>query len=140
MKDRQTESETSTRQECLRRAQLLVDSLERAIQAIARNSVEALECEVQEQTHQCAELVAMSRRASHAGECHGAHAGSIDFSEDGGRVCRHLRVLTERYEAILNHSGRTIRMLHILDREAIASQKHAVQPGASSARGLSWLA
>ena len=139
MSDRQTGSESQMGQEYLCRAQLLVDSLERAIQAIAENCIQALECEVQQQTHHCAGLVAMSRPAAYAGECRGFHAGVVDLPEDGGRVWRHLRVLTERYEAVLNHSGRTIRMLQTLNREASASKEHAGLPTGSS-KGLSWLA
>ena len=140
MSDRQTGSTPSIAEEYLCQARLLAGSLERAIQAIADNSVEVLEYEIGEQAHRCEELLAIRRSAARAENEKSAPAGSVELSGDHARVYKDLRLLTKRYEAVLHHSGQTIRMLHALSQGAAANQGHAGQPGDSSIRGLSWLA
>ena len=140
MKDRQTGSTSYVAEEYLCQAGLLAGSLERAIQAIADNSVETLEYEIREQAHRCDALLAMRRSAAQTDDGRSAPAGTGDLSSHQARVHKNLRLLMERYEAVLHHSGQTIRMLRALSRGASANELLAGQPVDSSIGGLSWLA
>ncbi len=140
MNTRQSGHEAPAGQEYLRRAQLLAGSLGRAVEAIAANSVEALEREIEQQTQHCGELAALKRRAAAAGGWHNDGAGSAATVEACGRVHRDTRMLADRYEAVLHHSGQTLRMLRALNQGAVADRDHAGQPGGNSTEGLSWLA
>ena len=137
--NRQTESTTEESLEHLYRARLLADSFERAIEAISKNSVEALERELQEQTMHCAELAVISRCTTYRDRWD-VSRNVATFSEDHEPVYKRLRLLLDRYEAVLYHSGRTIRMLQALNRAAFAERERIEGMGENGVQGVSWLA
>ena len=88
----------------------------------------------------CEELLAMRRLAAGPEHAESTSISFVDLPQDQARVCKDLRLLPKRYEAVLYHSGQTMRMLRALNQNASADRNGAQAPGDSSTGGLSWLA
>ncbi len=93
----------SSREVLLGAMEGLTASLRRAVQAIAENRVGLLEEEIQRQQEGCLRLLAEAQAA--AGE------RSPRFK----RAFKELRAARDCYAVVLEHSGRTLKMLRALE-------------------------
>ena len=121
-KDHKEKKEQAVEQ-CLQQMDALARELEQAMSAIAGNSPDALEQSIRQQQGSVGELAAALDRARKAGEAEhaplavnlaGAGPAKANLDSRIGKAARKLCGLNEQYAALLEHSGRSMRMLKAL--------------------------
>ncbi len=112
-------------------AELLAASLDKAVQAIAGNAVDALENEIEGQHARCLSLLAALQSLLLSGS--GRYCLEADScSRRLGRVLAQLRLANDRYAAVLHHSGKTHRMLRAIHGQPYGSHNAAGAPRGSA--------
>ena len=102
---------TREQQECVDRMEALASEFRLAIKAIAANDVFALEGSVRRQAEEGAQLRAALMACGQAGEM---LVASRTGKARVGKVVRNLSRTTAEYAALLDHSGKSMRMLQTL--------------------------
>ena len=112
-------------------AEQLTASLDKTVEAIAGNKVDSVECEIKEQQARCTRLLAVLQVLSLSGVGTQHPVGAASYNRRLGRSLGQLRRANDRYRAVLEHSGKTHRMLLSLAAKPYGSNRCSEAPGAS---------
>ena len=103
-------------QHCLEQIDSLAAELQHATEAITGNSLSSLEKSLHLQQERSAKLIAAVEKAQEAGEFQNSSAPAL--TSRVRQAARKLCGLNEQYAALLEHSGRSMRMLQALYQHA----------------------
>ncbi len=92
-------------------------SLERAVQAIARDSVSELAAEIREQQMRCAELRLLLGRSAGLSAVGKLSGDDAVVSHRLMKAWQRLRARNREYAAVLEYSGRSLRALAAVHRQ-----------------------
>ncbi len=121
-------------QDCIDRMEALGGELRVAMRAIAENDIGALEQSVLRQVEGSARL----RAALHGWDPQGAGIATPERRVRVGKAARELSRSADKYAAVLEHSGRSARMLQALYGQRCAADSGGRLSAAAERPQWSW--
>lgn len=121
---------------CLAQIDTFAGEIGRAISAIAANAIDVLEDSVEQQQEQSPRLAASVVRALQIRDGEDTTVRPLRLRLSS--AMQRLYGMNQQYAALLEHSGRSIRMLQALyDPAVVEASRSALQPSAAQT-GCSW--